>query len=300
MKEQIVIVGAGRIGGAVADVLRRKGYRVDLWDIVPGLVAGQQSLAVLIPRATGVILCAPSWATRAVATSIVPLLPRTAFVLSFAKGIESGTNQTVNAILADCFPKHVTGVVGGPMMAEELLEGKGGVALIGIKKSVHGRLRQLFAKTGVQVRFSADARGVSYAGTLKNIYAFALGIADGAGWGVNLTGWFASQAVIEMVSIARFVGSDEALILGPAGIGDFIATAFSPHSRNRSVGEKLIQTGKCPKSEATQSILPLCAILGPKEVKKLPILAGLSSVLAGKRKITGVVKDWKTLAEKIG
>jgi glycerol-3-phosphate dehydrogenase (NAD(P)+) len=255
---------------------------------------------VLIPQATGVILCAPSWATRAVAMSIVPMLPRTSFVLSFAKGIESGTNATVNQILADCFPRHATGVVGGPMMAEELVEGKGGIALIGVKKSVHARLRELFTKTGVQVRFSADVRGVAYAGTLKNIYAFALGIAAGAGWGVNYRGWFASQAVIEMVAIARFVGSDESLILGPAGIGDFIATAFSPHSRNRSVGEKLIQTGKCPKSEATQSILPLCAILGVKEVKKLPILAGLSTILAGKRQIKGIVNDWKTLAEKLG
>jgi glycerol-3-phosphate dehydrogenase (NAD(P)+) len=71
---------------------------------------------------------------------------------------------------------------------------------------------------------------------LKNVYAIAVGIISGLEFGDNAIGMVAMTGIREMIKIlTAHVGQTETFF-GPAGVGDFCATAFSQQSRNRTLG----------------------------------------------------------------
>ncbi len=58
--------------------------------------------------------------------------------------------------------------------------------------------------------------------------------------GGNFRGWFAQKAVKEMAEIIEILDGNKETAFGPAGFGDLIATGFSPYSRNRQLGNELV------------------------------------------------------------
>lgn len=294
----VVIIGAGRIGKAIGGVAAAEGHEVSYWDAVLGVVPDQQPLAEIVPSAELLILCNPSWTVRESLLSFRDFLKPAAILLSFAKGIERETRKTVDEIFSELVPVHACGMVGGPMMAEEITKGQGGVAVIGIvQANAFQRVSEAFARSMIRFERASDVHGVALAGVLKNVYALGLGIADALEWGVNRKGWYVSQAVKEMCAIMQRLGGSPETVIGPAGIGDFIATGFSPHSRNRHVGEEVVRTGKCCiKSEATVSMGSLIELLGPA-VEDLPVLRGLASIAKDERSAREVFMGLTASAE---
>jgi glycerol-3-phosphate dehydrogenase (NAD(P)+) len=93
---------------------------------------------------------------------------------------------------------------------------------------------------------------------LKNIYAVALGVADGLGLSENEKGWIAAVAIKEMEDVAAFLKADPAVVLGAGGVGDLIATGYSEYSRNHGIGAEIARTGICKlQGEGIASLPPL-------------------------------------------
>lgn len=84
-----------------------------------------------------------------------------------------------------------------------------------------------------------------------------------------------------MRKIIPLLSGDAETVLGPAGLGDFVATGFSRFSKNHQVGAELA-VGRLTngQSEGLVSLSSLLILLGPK-YKKFPLLAALSAVVAG-------------------
>ena len=78
--------------------------------------------------------------------------------------------------------------------------------------------------------------GVSLFGIFKNVYALSLGCSDGLEMGSNFRSCMALQAIKEMKALVKEYGGREETAFTCAGIADFLATGFSPHSRNYSYG----------------------------------------------------------------
>ncbi len=274
----VLIIGAGRIGKAISHELERVGHSMALWDALPGLVTDQQPLEALAPNVNALILCVPSWSIADAVAPIRDLLPSDALVLTLAKGLVE--NKTMNVLIAELFPQHPTGVVAGPMMAEEIEKGMGGIAVIGSASAVtRSQSENLFRNTNIRIESTTDARGAALAGVLKNIYACGLGIADAIGWGLNWKGWYVARAFHEIVLLGTQQGGREETFHGPAGLGDFLATAFSPHSRNRTTGEEILRTGVCTKdSESIKSLGGVMSIAG-SQIASLPLLRALHDIL---------------------
>src|SRR5262249_10970061 len=76
-------------------------------------------------------------------------------------------------------------------------------------------------------------------GALKNVIGIAAGINDGLGFGDNTKAALLTRGLAEMARFGIALGADRETFFGLAGIGDLITTAFSPHGRNRHVGERL-------------------------------------------------------------
>ncbi|MDE2019541.1 MAG: hypothetical protein KGJ13_04295 [Patescibacteria group bacterium] len=262
----ILIIGAGELGRAVGKLLEDKPVAVSFWDADPAKMPGQKKLGELVPAADCVLLCIPSWAVRDAASKISAAgLRKEAAVVAFSKGIEAQSLKTMGELLPELLPvDQPFAVVGGPMLAAEIMDGKPAAAVIASKNAaVAGNLRELFASDHFKAEVSDDVFGVSLAGVLKNIYAVALGIADGLRMDGNQKGLLAGRAMEEMAKAAKALGAGAEAVSGTAGFADFLATAYSPYSRNRETGEEIVKSGKCGlKGEGLVSLLPLMDRLG--------------------------------------
>jgi glycerol-3-phosphate dehydrogenase (NAD(P)+) len=276
----VVIIGAGELGRAVEVLMKKKNIPVSLWDAKPGIVSGQEELKEIVPAADYVLFCVPSWAMRAAVTGVAPYLSSVATVMSFAKGIEKDSLQTMGEMIPSLLFSHqAVVVVGGPMIAEEIVAGKKAIGIFASHDAAAlARIAELFRQENFDVEMTDDVLSVSLAGVLKNIYAVALGIADGLDLSGNEKGWIASRAIIEMQGIAVLVGADPAMMIGTAGEGDLIATGYSEHSRNREVGAQIVKTGMCDlRAEGLESLPYLRQRLGARAAE-FPLLMLVNTV----------------------
>jgi glycerol-3-phosphate dehydrogenase len=235
---KIMILGMGEIGVALKHILRDKSeLEVVGWDKNASKFPDQPNLETSVADADVIFICVPSWNIRGALLSITAHVKPSAGIISLAKGLEKESCKTTDQLLKEIFPGHATGVLGGPMLAADILIGKSAAAVLGSKSApLRSLAKKIFRKTSLRLVTSSDERGVALCGVLKNAYTLSLGIAEGAGMGENARGAHFAHALTEMRLIVKALGGKSSTVLGLAGAGDFFATAQSPHSRNRLVG----------------------------------------------------------------
>ena len=161
-------------------------------------------------------------------------------IISLTKGIESHTFRRPTEILGELFGTTNLAVLSGPSHAEEVARGLPTsvvVAAEDLRLAVWAQQR--LGTERFRVYTSTDCVGVELAGALKNVIGIAGGICDGLGFGDNAKAALLTRGVVEMTRFGVAHGADAATFAGLAGIGDLIATCFSPHGRNRRVGYRL-------------------------------------------------------------
>lgn len=264
----------GEIGGALHHVLQsQKGVTVAGWDKNASKIPNQTSLQENLHEAEIVFLCIPSWNLRGALASITPHLSPTASIISLAKGIEKESCRLADELLKEQLHEHEFGILGGPMIAEEMLLDKLTCGIFASDSAtLRTRVKKLFKNSGVHIVASKDVRGVTMCGVLKNAYTLSIGIAEGLGMGENAKGALFSHALGEMQVLIKLLGGKTQTVLGLAGAGDLFATAMSPHSRNRTVGVVLGTGGDGHlESEGFMSLTCLEKLL-PQDARKLQLL----------------------------
>jgi glycerol-3-phosphate dehydrogenase (NAD(P)+) len=211
---------------------------------------------------------------------MTPHLQKDASIISLAKGIERGSNKTMDALLAELLPSHAIALLGGPMLAAEFMQNLPGVGCVATEDpNVGAEIAELFSGTLLFLEQTSDVRGAALSGVLKNIYALGLGIASGLSWGNNQKGWYASRALFEMADIVELFGGKRETAYSLAGVGDLIATGFSSSSRNNRFGEELVKNGVCNiQSEGCASLPAFSQMLKEKQ-KEYPLFAALEEVV---------------------
>ena len=85
---------------------------------------------------------------------------------------------------------------------------------------------------------NADVIGTEIGGACKNVIALACGMAAGVGLGRTPPRRSSPRSGRDH-AVGNRIGAKPATLAGLAGVGDLVATCTSPHSRNRSFGERL-------------------------------------------------------------
>jgi glycerol-3-phosphate dehydrogenase (NAD(P)+) len=161
--------------------------------------------------------------------------------VSAIKGLEIRSGKTIVEYLKMKFPA-VDGriaVLGGPGHAEEVIKGINTFLTVGLADELVAKeIVSLFDNIPfLYVQASADQAGIEYAAVLKNIYAIAVGIAAGAGSGDNFLAALATACLREMeIALQQLSPLPKRNLLETVYCGDFLVTAYSQHSRNRSLG----------------------------------------------------------------
>lgn len=244
----IVILGAGKIGQAIAHFLRQASSvpPIHFWDKDPTKVDKQLPLSEILPQAAFVFYCIPSWGLKTALDDTRDYIKKTTTVLCLSKGIEPTSHKTIDELLQESFPSHPLALLLGPMLADEILSGHPGFATVATKNQKIGHLIQsLFRQSDLELVYVSSLKDAAFASVLKNVYSLAMGLADGLQWGNNQKGILAALAMQEMTLIMRTIKRNPAILQTPAGFPDFLATAFSPSSRNRTLGEEIVRSGAC-------------------------------------------------------
>lgn len=132
------------------------------------------------------------------------------------------------------------GCLSGPNLALNLADGQPAATTIASRfKEVIAQGKKALHTPRFRVYGNSDMYGVELAGTFSKMTALASGIVGGLGWGENTTAMLLTRALHEIIRLGKALGADHTAFLGLGGIGDMIAVAFSPKSRNYAVGYRL-------------------------------------------------------------
>lgn len=328
MPTTFAVLGSGGWGTAIAILLAQNpNHRVRLWS---AHAASAQSLqetrenvrllpGVTIPESIRItsdpgeaVEGADCWFTaiptsflRETIARFLPVRTHDVPVVSLTKGLEVGTFHRPSEIIGETLRTERLAVLSGPSHAEEVARGlPASVVIAAINLELAVWTQEKLGTDRFRVYTNMDALGVELAGALKNVIGIAAGICDGLGFGDNAKAALLTRGMVEMTRFGVAHGAEAATFAGLAGIGDLIATCFSPHGRNRRVGYRL------GKDE------PLSAVLAGPQVAEgvytsrsafervtrmgleAPIITGVYQVLYEGKAPLAVVQDLMTRRQR--
>ena len=198
-------------------------------------IAPSDDLDAVVRGTDIVILATPSaYLKDFLAPLTVPLGDK--FVVSAIKGIVPGDYQTVVEYVHDHYGlsyKQI-GLFTGPSHAEEVSRGKlSYLTVVCTDPENARRIGEKFAGGNIRLSYSTDLYGIEYAAILKNIYALAVGLAVGLGYGDNFLAVLIANSAGEMTRFLEESYPDERDTQVSAYLGDLLVTCYSVYSRNR-------------------------------------------------------------------
>lgn len=269
------VLGAGSWGIALAVLLNENGHNVSLWefnkdacdslsnsreekDKLPGIIIDKKilissDLVEISKDSEFLINTVPTRYIRGVYTNYKETIDFSKkIIVNCSKGIENDSLKRISEVI-----KEVIGisddqyvVLSGPSHAEEVAK-KLLTVVTSASTSIENakKVQELFGNKSFRVYTNDDVIGVELASALKNVIAIAAGASDGFGLGDNAKSALLTRGAVEIARLGVVMGAKQDTFYGLSGIGDLATTCFSPHSRNRYVGNRL------GKGENIQEIL---------------------------------------------
>jgi len=131
-------------------------------------------------------------------------------------------------------------VISGPNLAEEIADEQPAATVVACSDSGRAVALQRAMNTAyLRPYTNSDVVGTEIGGACKNVIALACGMAAGVGLGENTAAAIITRGLAEIMRLGIALGAKTATLAGLAGVGDLVATCTSPHSRNRSFGQRL-------------------------------------------------------------
>ncbi len=262
---KLAILGAGSWGLTLAWLAASEHENVWLWDRKPEKIAAMQQdrnvrfpVPVILPEklnltaslqeaaqdADVILFVVTTNGTRETLNAIrqaVDLKPKTILV-NASKGIEFPSLKLLSEVFAEECPDNPYAVLSGPTLALEILNGLPTASSIACRDGdVAEYLQQHLSHDLFRLYSNTDVTGVELGGALKNIFAIASGYMRAKNLGDNAWGALLTRGLAEMTRFSVALGADPKTLYGMSGLGDLLATANSPLSRNYQVGMRLAQ-----------------------------------------------------------
>ncbi len=207
---------------------------------LPETLRATDDLAAAVSKADVLVVAVPSHGARQVLEAASSHVRRRIPVVSLTKGLEQGTLSRMTQVIGEVLPGHPAGVLTGPNLAREIMEGHAAVSVVGIEDpDIAERLQDVFSTGSFRVYTNDDVIGCEIGGSLKNVIAIASGMAQALAVGDNTRAAVMTRGLSELTRVGMAMGGKLATFAGITGMGDLLATCMSPQSRNRRLGEEL-------------------------------------------------------------
>ncbi len=263
------VIGAGSFGITVANLLAenkdvfifsRKAEIVENinakhehlgWKLSNKIV-GSSNIAEICQQCKVIVVVVPSSAMRSTIQAMNQYLTPSHIIIHGTKGLDTSLLSdeelelgkfdrrdicTMSEVITQESSVLRVGCLSGPNLSKEILSGLPAAAVVASEfDEVIKTGQEIFASKRFAIFGSYDLKGAEVAGTYKNIIAVASGIATGLGLGKNMEALLITRGLSEMIEFGTSLGLSGQAFFGAAGLGDLIATATSPNSRNYSFG----------------------------------------------------------------
>ncbi len=305
--DTVGIIGAGSFGTALGSVLARSGRRVILWSRDTAVVAAIQSQRVsprlpkaplpapleatadpkrLAAEARFLVLAVSSTNVRERARELGDVLDGSHIVVHAIGALAAPTNERVSEVMAQGLPTLKLGVLAGPALPADLVEGQFSSMVIAsaFDEVVAEGRRLLNAPPGLRIYSSKDLIGVELASALSGAYTVALGLADGLGIGPGPRAVLITRAVAEASRLGVAAGAEARTFAGLAGLGNLLVRSAGDRSADYMLGRRLadgIVTADSARTEGARAALAGMELAG-KLRTRMPMLQGVAAVLSGK------------------
>ena len=255
----IAVLGGGAWGTTLAELLLNSGHEVRLWR----RSHGEDALQAL--QSCELVVAAMALAgVKPVGQRIAHWTPRP--LVSCSKGLDPSSGDTASGLWNRVCPGWPVLVLSGPNLATELQHGQPAASVLaGHDQDLLATLQRQLSTDQLRLYRNNDPRGTEVAAGLKNVMAIAAGVCDGLGLGANARASLLTRALAEMALVIQELGGRSETLYGLAGIGDLMATATSPLSRNYRFGlalaDGLSQSEALERIGATVEGIPTCEAL---------------------------------------
>src|SRR4051794_19002449 len=303
------VIGAGAMGTGMAALLPRAGLDVQLGCPTPqhaqrppaGRCNGDSLPGVELPEGVSpapvgsielagvdlVVFAVPASALPQAVGSVGARIGSRTAVLVLAKGLVAPLGMLPSRYVGDRVNARAIAALGGPFHAGEAVEAGASSVLATEDDDFAGQLGDALARAGIDVERSRDVIGVELAGCAKN--AATLAAAAAMESGMNAAGAAGVRVFAEIERMALRLGAEPATFRGLAGVGDLMATALAPHSRNRRAGELLASgvpaneiPGRLGSTAEAVDTVPLLVELCDRLGVDAPATAALAGLVEGR------------------
>ena len=270
---KVAVIGSGSWGTAISHLLGRAGNEVKLWSFDEGTdvfinehhknpiylkdvelpnVWCSRDYGEVLDGVEGVVVVTPSVVMRSTANGLKPYVSDDLPIVVLSKGIEEGTGFQMAEVLADVLgnPARIAAMCG-PNHAEEVSRDLPAATVVAAHDEETAKFfQELFTTDTFRVYTSTDLTGVELCSAAKNIIAIANGMLCAMELGDSASASLITRGLAEMTRLVVALGGEERTCMGLAGLGDLVVTCTSKHSRNRSLGELLVQGGTLEEFQA--------------------------------------------------
>jgi glycerol-3-phosphate dehydrogenase (NAD(P)+) len=297
---EIVVLGAGAWGTALAIQAARAGNDVVLWARRGADAIASSRRSPRLPdhrlpervRVTGdisslsgtVIVAVPTQSLR----EVLGRLTNARELVICAKGIESGTLRLPLEIAAEARPEALVAVLTGPNFAHEIASGQPAAAVVAsLDQAMREAVSLRLATPSFRLYGSDDPVGAQVGGAAKNVIAIAAGAVIGAGLGENARAALITRGLAELARLTVALGGRAETVMGLSGLGDLLLTCTGPGSRNFSLGLALgrgeaLDAILAARSAVTEGVTTAPALLARAQRVEMPICEAVAALLAGR------------------
>jgi 1-acyl-sn-glycerol-3-phosphate acyltransferase len=303
------VIGAGSMGTGIATLLARAGLDVQLGCRLPAhakaiqaarrndrylpqvdLPEGVTAVSIGEIELAGVdlvVFAVPASALpNAVGSAGARIGERTA-VLVLSKGLVPSQGTLPSRYVRERVNARAIACLGGPFHSGEAVASGASAVLASSDRDLRRQLGDALEQAGIDVERTGDVVGVELAGAAKN--AAALAASAAATSGMNAAGAAGGRVFSELERLGASLGAHPDTFDGLAGVGDLLATALAPHSRNRRAGEMLatgmpaaaVGAALRGTAEGVESV-PLLAQACAREGIEAPATEALAALVEGR------------------
>jgi glycerol-3-phosphate dehydrogenase (NAD(P)+) len=260
----VAMLGAGNMGTALSNIIANNGFQVKLWNYegdiepltqikdsqenkkyLPGIklsanIIPEQDLEAALKNSEVIFFSLPSNCIGSLVKKSSLYLKKGAICVDVSKGLDETTLEVVPKMMEKYLPTHCRQNVidiSGPAIATDMARGAfTAMNIAGKNPQAIKTVQKILNNDQLRLVPNSDLIGVEIAGSLKNVYAIAIGLCDFYKWPMNTKAAILVCALKEIAILTKKMGGKEKTVYDLAGLGDLVGTALSEHSRNRRFG----------------------------------------------------------------